>query len=96
MTSPIPTPCVRRWRALGSIDTPDVVPILASLFDDHSVRVRLSAAYALIGMKDSAALDALTHALDVDYGKEEGKGGSSGIVQGFAHACRPAVLPSIV
>jgi HEAT repeat protein len=60
-------------RALGSIDTPDVVPILASLLDDHSVRVRLSAAYALVGMKDAAALDGLAHAFDVDYGKEEGR-----------------------
>jgi HEAT repeat protein len=60
-------------RALGSIDTPAVVPILLSLLDDRSERVRLSAAYALVGMKDAAALDGLTHALDVDYGKEEGR-----------------------
>jgi HEAT repeat protein len=58
-------------RALGTIDGPDVVPILVSLLDDRSDRVRLSAAYALAAMKAPAALDGLGHALEVDYGSEE-------------------------
>ena len=58
-------------RALGTIDGPDVVPILVSLLDDRSDRVRLSAAYALAAMKAPAALDGLGHALEVDYGSDE-------------------------
>jgi HEAT repeat protein len=60
-------------RALGTIDAPEVVPLLVSLLDDKSDRVRLSAAYALANMRNPAALDGLSHALEVDYGKEENR-----------------------
>jgi len=55
--------------ALGEIDHADGVPILKGLLADEHANVRLAAAYALMDMKDVAALDGLLAALAVDYGK---------------------------
>jgi HEAT repeat protein len=59
--------------ALGRIDHAEAVPPLVTLLGDASMRVRLSAAYALAGMTDAAALDGLALALDTDFGQEQGK-----------------------
>jgi HEAT repeat protein len=60
-------------EALGRIDRAEAVPVLTALLDDRAPTVRLSAAYALAGMKNPAALEGLAKALGVDYGKHENR-----------------------
>jgi HEAT repeat protein len=60
-------------EALGEIDHAEGVPVLVALLQDRADGVRLSAAYALSDMKNPAALDGLTKALAVDYGKHQNR-----------------------
>lgn len=57
--------------ALGEIDHPDGVPILTGLLGDSNEDVRRAAVYALLSMKNEAALTGLAAALDADYGKTD-------------------------
>jgi HEAT repeat protein len=58
-------------EALGRIDHADAVPLLLTLLDDRTDRVRTSAALALASMTAPAALEGLAKALTVDYGKQD-------------------------
>jgi HEAT repeat protein len=60
-------------EALGRVDHAEAVPVLLALLDDKTETVRTSAALALAGMKDPAALEGLAKALSVDYGKQDGR-----------------------
>lgn len=59
--------------ALGFVDHPDGVSILASLLEDGSEQVRLTAAFGLMRMQDASALDAMPKLFGTDFGKFEGR-----------------------
>jgi HEAT repeat protein len=75
-------------RALGRMNIPDAVPVLATLVADKSADVRVAAAYALANMTDPAALDAYPAALAQDYGRDADRLRSPDVA---AHVLRTAV-----
>ena len=67
---------------LGEIDRPEGVSTLTLLLNDSNPNVRSSAAYALIGMSDAAALPGLQAAMGVDYGVTVEKRSRNPVIHG--------------
>ncbi len=64
-----------RWQAaaaLGHVDDPAAVALLSQLLDDSEPSVRMSAAAALAVSPNAEALAGIVHALNVDFGGENG------------------------
>ena len=64
-----------RWQladALGEVDDPRSLDLLAQLLDDEEASVRLSAASALLEKDDPQVTQLLLEALNRDYGAESG------------------------
>ena len=64
-----------RWQladALAGVDAPETLPLLARLLSSEDTSVRLSAARALVGQSNPGAAELLAHAVNLDYGEEDG------------------------
>jgi hypothetical protein len=59
--------------SLATIDKPGSVPVLINLLSDNSADVRTAAAYSLASMKTPTAIEGLSKAIGLDYGKSAGR-----------------------
>ena len=69
-------------NTLGKIDRPEGVATLTRLLEDRDPNVRSSAAYALMGMDDPAAVQGLQAAMGVDYGVTAEKKSRNPVIHG--------------
>jgi len=76
-------------NALARINRPDCVPLLAMLLGDENMYVRSAAALALTELTTPTALDGLKKAMDVDYGKVDGRSRNPEV---YAHVVRLAAM----